>query len=220
MRETVAIVDYGAGNLRSVANAIRHVAALAPHGPAVAVTADADAVAAADRVVLPGVGAFADCMGGLSAIDGMVDALTDVAVARARPFLGICVGMQLMAAVGREHGAHPGLGWVDGAVEPLGVRPGPDGRTLKVPHMGWNTLGPERAPHPLLANLPDSPHVYYVHSYHYVPDDRHAVLAQTDYGGPIAAVVGRDSLVGTQFHPEKSQAVGLEILSNFLNWRP
>jgi glutamine amidotransferase len=218
--ETVAIVDYGAGNLRSVANALLRVAGTMLPSPEIIVTAEAEKVAAADRVVVPGVGAFADCMAGLTGLPGMREALEEVAQVKARPFLGICVGMQLMATVGREHGDHAGLGWLAGAVVGLGERPGPDGRILKVPHMGWNTLGACAIPHPLLADLADDAHVYFVHSYHFQPDDRAQVLAETDYGGPLAAVVGRDTLVGTQFHPEKSQGVGLAILRNFLDWRP
>ena len=218
--EVVAVVDYGAGNLRSVANALMRVAGAMSPSPRIVVTAAAETVAAADRVVLPGVGAFADCMGGLTALAGMRMALDEAVRDKARPFLGICVGMQLLASVGREHGDHPGLGWLPGAVVALGVRPGPDGRALKVPHMGWNTLSRCAIPHPLLDNLADAPDVYFVHSYHFEPDDRRLVLAETEYGGPLAAVVGRDTMVGTQFHPEKSQGVGLSILRNFLEWRP
>ena len=220
MAETIAIVDYGAGNLRSVANALMRVARAMPGSPDVVVTAGADDVAAADRVVLPGVGAFADCMAGLTALDGMHDALVQVAKVKARPFLGICVGMQLMATVGREHGACQGLDWLPGAVVDLGERQGADGRPLKVPHMGWNSLEFDGRPHPVLANLPPEPHVYYVHSYHFEADDREIVLARSDYGGPVTAAIGRDAMVGTQFHPEKSQAVGLAILRNFLEWQP
>ncbi|MGF1625172.1 MAG: imidazole glycerol phosphate synthase subunit HisH [Alphaproteobacteria bacterium] len=220
MSEVVAVVDYGAGNLRSVANALMRVASAMGPVPRIVVTAEADTVAAADRVVLPGVGAFADCMAGLSALDGMLAALDQAVRTRACPFLGICVGMQLLASVGREHGDHAGLGWLPGAVVGLGIRPGPQGRALKVPHMGWNTLRRCAIPHPVLAGLPEAPDVYFVHSYHFEPDDRALVRAETDYGGPIAAVVGRDTIVGTQFHPEKSQAVGLAILRNFLDWRP
>lgn len=220
MSEVVAIVDYGAGNLRSVSNALMRVAGTMPDPPRINVTDRADEVAAADRVVLPGVGAFADCMAGLCALDGMRDALNEAVRQRARPFFGICVGMQLMASVGREHGDQTGLDWLPGAVVSLGDRCGPDGRLLKVPHMGWNTLNFCGEPHPILAKLPDTPHVYFVHSYHFSADDRHLVLAETDYGGPVTAVVGREAMVGTQFHPEKSQAVGLSILRNFLDWQP
>jgi glutamine amidotransferase len=220
MAETVAIVDYGAGNLRSVANAMLRVAGEMADPPRVLVTAEAEAVAAADRVVLPGVGAFADCMAGLTAIDGMAEALEAAVRRAARPFLGICVGMQLMATVGREHGDHAGLGWLAGEVVPLGARSGPDGRRLKVPHMGWNALAPRAISHPVLAGLPEEAHVYFVHSYHFRADDGSVVVAETDYGGPIVASVGRDTLFGTQFHPEKSQAIGLRILRNFLEWRP
>lgn len=220
MSEVVAIVDYGAGNLRSASNALMRVAGTMQDPPRINVTDRADEVAAADRVVLPGVGAFADCMAGLCALDGMRDALDEVVRRRARPFFGICVGMQLMASVGREHGDQTGLDWLPGAVVSLGDRRGPDGRMLKVPHMGWNVLNFRGGPHRILAKLPDTSHVYFVHSYHFEADDRSLVLAETDYGGPVTAVVGREAMVGTQFHPEKSQTVGLSILRNFLDWRP
>ncbi len=212
----VAIIDYGSGNLRSAAKAIERAAAESRLAARVIVTAQAEAVAAADRIVLPGVGAFADCMRGLSGLPGMIDTLEAAVIGRARPFLGICVGMQLMATTGREHGDHPGLGWIGGDV--LALQP-PNG-TLKVPHMGWNELEINAIGHPLLAGLPPDTHVYFVHSYHFRPDEPRQVLATADYGGAIAAVVGRDNLVGTQFHPEKSQAAGLRLLGNFLRWRP
>lgn len=207
---TVAIIDYGSGNLRSAAKAFEHVGK-AP----VAVTADPEVVARADRVVLPGVGAFADCRRGLHALDGMVDALIDAVVAKARPFLGICVGMQLMATRGLEHGSHDGFDWIEGSVEAIE----PADNSLKIPHMGWNDLT-LRGEHPLLVDLGSAPHMYFVHSYHLVATDDADVLATVDYSGPVTAVVGRDNLVGTQFHPEKSQAMGLRLIENFLNWKP
>lgn len=207
---TVAIIDYGSGNLRSAAKAFAHVGR-----DAVTVTADPDAVARADRVVLPGVGAFADCRGGLHALDGMIDALEEAVTRKARPFLGICVGMQLMATRGLEHGVHDGFDWIAGSVQAIE----PKDPSLKIPHMGWNDLTLQ-GDHPLLAELGSAPHMYFVHSYHLAAaDDRH-VLATVDYSGTVTAVVGRDNLVGTQFHPEKSQALGLRLIENFLNWKP
>lgn len=212
----VAIIDYGSGNLRSAAKAIERAAAAA-HVPArVTVTSRAEVVAGAERIVLPGVGAFADCMRGLAALSGMIEALEETVVRRARPFLGICVGMQLMATTGREHGNHPGLGWVPGDVVALA----PANNALKVPHMGWNGLTIGAAAHPLLAGLANDTHVYFLHSYHFRPENARHVLASVDYGGSVAAVVGRDNVVGTQFHPEKSQQIGLRVLANFLRWRP
>ncbi len=212
----VAIIDYGSGNLRSAAKAIERAAADVCTHTRVCVTGEAKVVAAADRIVLPGVGAFADCMRGLAALAGMIEALEEAVIRRARPFLGICVGMQLMATTGREHGDHPGLGWIPGDVVALNPADG----TLKVPHMGWNGLRLGVDTHPVLAGLVDDAHVCFVHSYHLQPDDTRHVLASADYGGSIAAVIGRDNLVGTQFHPEKSQRVGLRLLGNFLKWRP
>ena len=206
----VAIIDYGSGNLRSAANAFEYVGK-AP----VAVTADPDVVVRADRVVLPGVGAFADCRRGLHALDGMVEALIDAVVAKARPFLGICVGMQLMATRGLEYGSHDGFDWIEGSVQAIE----PTDKTWKIPHMGWNDLT-LRGEHPLLAGLGCAPHMYFVHSYHLAAADDAHVLATVDYTGPVTAVVGRDNLVGTQFHPEKSQAMGLRLIENFLNWNP
>ena len=207
---TVAIIDYGSGNLRSAAKAFEHVGT-----DTVAATADPDVVARADRIVLPGVGAFADCRRGLFALDGMVEALIDAVIARARPFLGICVGMQLMATRGLEHGTHEGFGWIDGTVDAIAPRD-PD---LKIPHMGWNDLT-LRGDHPVLAGLASAPHMYFVHSYHLAAADERDVLATVDYSGTVTAAVGRDNMVGTQFHPEKSQALGLCLIENFLNWKP
>jgi len=211
---SVAIIDYGSGNLASAAKAIERAASDAATGQRVLVTARAEDVAAAERVVLPGVGAFADCMQGLATLPGMIEALTSSVIAKARPFLGICVGMQLMASRGLEHGEHKGFGWIAGDVVKLTPR-----EALKVPHMGWNTLRVRHA-HPLLSGLGADDHAYFLHSYHLRTSDADALLADTDYGGDVTAVVGRDNLVGVQFHPEKSQRVGLHLLANFLKWRP
>ena len=199
---SVALIDYGAGNLHSVANALRAAGATD-----LAVTADPDAVARADRIILPGVGAFASCMAGLRAIDGMVEAMEQRVLSEGNPFLGICVGMQLMAQVGEEFGDHLGLGWVPGRVRRLA--PAGDAR---VPHMGWNDVHP-LAPHPLLAEG----EAYFLHSYAFDGDH---VLATTDHAGALTAAIGRDNLVGVQFHPEKSQRYGLDLLSRFLSWQP
>jgi glutamine amidotransferase len=182
------------------------------------VTRDPDVVFRADRVVLPGVGAFADCRKGLDALDGMVEAMTEAVRDKARPFLGICVGMQLMATRGREHVITDGLGWIVGDVEKISPR---DER-LKIPHMGWNTLDPVRE-HPVLERLPlgrKGRHAYFVHSYHLNATNETDVLARADYGGPVTAIVGKDTAVGTQFHPEKSQRFGLALIANFLRWKP
>jgi glutamine amidotransferase len=215
MTSTVAIVDYGSGNLRSAEKALARVAAEQATGQTIVVTSDAGVVAKAERIVLPGVGAFADCMNGLSAVPGMVDVLKDAVLKRGVPFLGICVGMQLLADVGREFGDHAGLGWIGGDV----VKIAPSDPALKIPHMGWNELKIERA-HPLLAGIPASGHAYFVHSYHFRAKDAGDVLVTTDYGEVLTAMIGRDNIAGTQFHPEKSQAVGLTLLANFLRWKP
>ena len=212
--ETVALIDYGSGNLRSAAKAIERAAGEAEASYTVLVTSDADAVLHADRVVLPGVGAFADCKRGLSEVPGMLEALEEVVHRRGRPFLGICVGMQLMAERGREYGVTEGLGWIRGEV----VKLEPADRSLKIPHMGWNELN-IRHPHSVLAGLPEGSHAYFVHSYQFKLADPDTLIASADYGGPFAAVVGRDNLVGTQFHPEKSQATGLALIANFLRWK-
>jgi glutamine amidotransferase len=212
---TVALIDYGSGNLRSAEKALARAARERATGHEIIITPDPAALARAERIVLPGVGAFADCMRGLSAIPGMVDALGEAVLERGAPFLGICVGMQLLAGVGREFGDHPGLGWIEGEVGRLV----PSDPALKIPHMGWNELAIGRR-HPLFAGIGPGANVYFVHSYamHAVrPGD---VLATSDYGGAFAAAVGRDNLAGTQFHPEKSQQVGLALLGNFLEWRP
>ncbi len=213
---TLAIVDYGSGNLRSVAKACERVVAEAGRRDLVSVTADPEAVARADRVILPGVGAFADCRSGLEALDGMIEALIEFAITRGGPFLGICVGMQLMAREGHEFGHHPGFDWIAGDVTALQ----PDDPALKIPHMGWNTLRVTGAAHPVFAGIEDGQHAYFVHSYQFTTDDPGHTLLQAGYGGPVTAAVGRDNLVGTQFHPEKSQALGLRLLGNFLGWTP
>ncbi len=216
--QTVAIIDYGSGNLRSAAKAFERMAAETGRATSISVTADADAVAAADRIVLPGVGAFADCRRGVTETPGMMAALEAAVIERSRPFLGICVGMQLMATRGLEHGETPGFGWIAGDV----VAIEPAAPALKIPHMGWNELDILAPEHPVLAGLADDgrPHAYFVHSYHLAAADRQTVLATTDYGGPITAMVGRENMIGTQFHPEKSQATGLRLIANFLRWSP
>ena len=211
----VAIVDFGSGNLRSAARALERAARDAGLACTVDVTADAAAVASADRIVLPGDGAFADCRRGLEALPGMVDALERAVRGRGIPFLGICVGMQLLATSGTEHGVTPGLDWIAGEC----VRLDPADPTLKVPHMGWNELLPRRA-HPLLDGIDAGAHAYFVHSFHVVARDPAAVVATASHGGDVTAVVARANIAGTQFHPEKSQATGLRILANFLRWRP
>lgn len=218
MSETVAIIDYGSGNLRSAAKAFEREAGRLDHPSEIVVTADPERVRRADRVVLPGVGAFADCMAGLTAVSGMREAMEERVIAGGAPFLGICVGMQLMAARGLEKGTHRGLGWIAGDVTLLE----PDDASLKVPHMGWNTMT-FRQPHKLLVGLPDGEdglHAYFVHSYHLATAEPETLVATADYGGPVTAAVGRDNLFGTQFHPEKSQTLGLALIRNFLTWRP
>ncbi len=213
---TVAIVDYGSGNLRSAAKAFERASREGGLAAEIRVTADPADVDQAGHIVLPGVGAFADCRRGLDALPGMVDALRRNVIERGRPFLGICVGMQLLADIGREHGDHPGLGWIHGEVAELE----PADAALKIPHMGWNELDLVRPAHPLFSGIGSGAHAYFVHSFGFVCADPGHVLATVDYGGPVTAVIGRDNLVGTQFHPEKSQAVGLRLIGNFLAWRP
>jgi glutamine amidotransferase len=215
---TVAIVDYSSGNLHSAAKAFERAARESGVVQPIVVTSSPDAVAQADRIVLPGVGAFADCRRGLDAVDGMVDAINDSVRRRGRPFFGICVGMQLMAERGLEHQVTAGLGWIAGEVDKIA----PTDPALKIPHMGWNTLDAIR-PHPLLDGIPTGPqglHAYFVHSYHLKVANRSDLIAQADYGGPLTAIVGRDTMVGTQFHPEKSQRLGLRLIANFLKWTP
>lgn len=218
MRGTVALIDYGSGNLHSAGKALERAAREGGTGMQVIVTSDPDAVRRADRIMLPGVGAYADCRRGLDAVPGMVDALTEAVIGRGRPFIGICVGLQLMATRGLEHGITAGLGWIAGDV----VKITPDDAALKIPHMGWNALDVRR-PHALLEGIPtgaDGLDAYFVHSYHLEaarPDD---VVATSQYGGTITAMVARDNIAGTQFHPEKSQRLGLALLANFLKWAP
>jgi imidazole glycerol-phosphate synthase subunit HisH len=212
---TVAIVDYGSGNLRSAAKAFERAARESGTHERVIVTASPADVAAADRIVLPGVGAFADCRAGLYGVPGMVDTLQREVIERGKPFLGICVGMQLMATRGVEYGIHAGLDWIAGDV----VRIEPKDKTLKIPHMGWNELL-ELKPHALLEGIQPHDHAYFVHSFQLEAAKPETLLATTEYGGTITAVVGRDNLAGTQFHPEKSQVTGLRLIGNFLRWKP
>jgi len=213
---SIAIIDYGSGNLRSAAKAFERAVLEVGLKDDVIVTADPDRVRSANRVVLPGVGAFGDCKAGLVALDGMVAALNEAVIEKARPFLGICVGMQLMADIGHEHGDHQGLGWIKGATN----RITPTDPALKIPHMGWNELKVLNRKHPFFDDLPADGHAYFVHSNHMSCENPDNILAEADYGGPVTAVVGRDNLLGTQFHPEKSQAVGLHLIGNFLKWSP
>lgn len=211
----VALIDYGSGNLASAAKALARASLESGVGQEILVTSDPQAVRNAERIVLPGVGAFADCMAGVSAIPGMVEALGETVLKRGAPFLGICVGMQLLADVGREFGDHPGLGWIAGEV----VKIAPADPALKIPHMGWNELKLLR-PHPLFDGIAPGAHAYFVHSYQMKPASQDNLLATTDYGGALTAAIGRDNIAGTQFHPEKSQATGLALLANFLKWTP
>lgn len=207
-----AIVDYGSGNLRSAAKAFERMAG---PGETVIISSDAVEIGAADRIILPGVGAFGDCRRGLYAVPNLAETLILAVIEEKKPFLGICVGMQLMASLGEEHGRNEGFGWIPGTVTALT----PNDTTLKVPHMGWNALT-EVAAHPVLEGIKPGAYAYFVHSYHLAPDDRAHLLARCDYGGSVTAAVGRENLIGTQFHPEKSQATGLRLISNFLNWKP
>jgi len=214
----VAIIDYGSGNLHSAAKAFERAADETGTPLAVKVTAEPEEVFAADRVVLPGVGAFADCKAGLAAIPGMIDALEETVLERGTPFLGICVGLQLMASRGLEHGVTQGLDWIAGEVRAIE----PNEPALKIPHMGWNTLRLARA-HALFDGIPTGEqglHAYFVHSYHFAPEDRSDLIATTDYGGAVTAFVARDNVAGSQFHPEKSQKLGLAVIANFLKWQP
>ena len=212
---SVVVIDYGSANLRSVVKALTYV------GADVTVTNDSAVVRLASRIILPGVGAFADCIRGLAGLPGydrsmdMADALTEAVISRGQPFLGICLGMQIMATRSYENGIHDGLGWIDGEVIPI---KGTDG--IKVPHMGWNEITIERPNHPVLDGISSGDCGYFVHGYKFVPGDEGDILATVDYGERMTAIVGRDNMVGVQFHPEKSQAMGLRLLSNFLNWQP
>src|SRR5947208_9065114 len=214
----VAIIDYGSGNLRSATKAFERAAREAGISADIDLTADAERVRTADRIVLPGVGAYADCAAGLRAVEGMWEAVEDVAIAKGRPFLGICVGMQLMSERGLEKTITNGFGWISGDVKEIT----PADPALKIPQIGWNTIELKHE-HPLFAGIPTGAaglHAYFVHSYHLDATKPDEVLAVADYGGPVTATVARDNLVGTQFHPEKSQALGLALLTNFLKWRP
>ncbi len=216
--QTLRIIDYGSGNLHSAHKAFERAAREAGCDVNIALATRAKDVASADRIVLPGVGAFADCYTGLAAIPDMLDVLAETVQKKSRPFLGICVGMQLMADQGEESGRTDGLGWIAGRVVPITPRD----PHLKIPHMGWNTLTVKND-HPLLKDIPlgpDGKHAYFVHSYHMHTASPHAVIAETEYGGPVTAMVGRDTMVGTQFHPEKSQTLGLKLIANFMTWSP
>ena len=209
------IIDHGSGNLRSAEKStIRAADGLDME---VLVSASPEDVMTADRIILPGVGAFADCMNGLTALDGMREALQEAVFTDAKPILGICVGMQLMATVGLEHEQTEGLGWISGSVEEIDIKSEP---CLKIPHMGWNNLHINKPEHPILHGINNGDHVYFVHGYHFKATDQENVLAHVNYGVKISAVVGRDNIVGTQFHPEKSQKIGLRIIKNFLQWAP
>ena len=214
----VAIIDYGSGNLRSATKAFERAARQAGLDAEIDLTADAERVRGADRIVLPGVGAYADCAAGLHAVPGMWEAVEEVTGPKARPFLGICVGMQLMSERGLEKTVTRGFGWIAGDVKEIA----PDDPALKVPQIGWNTIRLTRE-HPLFSGIPtgeDGLHAYFVHSYHLDARKPGEVLATADYGGPVTAAVARDNLAGTQFHPEKSQALGLALIANFLRWAP
>ena len=216
--QRVVIIDYGSGNLHSAHKAFERAALETEADAQILVSSRIEDVRAADRIVLPGVGAYADCRRGLDAVPGMTEALQKVVVEDGRPFLGICVGMQLMATRGLEFGETAGLGWIAGDVTAIE----PSDAALKIPHMGWNALTIIND-HALLAGIPTGPnglHAYFVHSFHLAPTDRSVLVAETDYGGPVTAMVARDNMAGTQFHPEKSQALGLKLIGNFLKWRP
>ncbi len=215
---TTVIVDYGSGNLHSAAKAFERAGRESGGNESIVVSSDPDIVRRADRVVLPGVGAFADCRRGLEAVTGMIDALEETVRGKGKPFFGICVGMQLMAERGREYEVTQGLGWIKGEVN----RIEPSDKNLKIPHMGWNTLD-SKTSHPVLDGIPLGPqglHAYFVHSYQLNAQNKGDVIAQAEYGGPVTAMVGRENIVGTQFHPEKSQKLGLALISNFLKWKP
>lgn len=215
MSETVALIDYGSGNLRSAAKALERAARETGRDADIVVTGDAATVRRADRIVLPGVGAFNQCSTALRAVPGLWETLDERVRGAGTPFLGICVGLQLTATRGLEHGIHDGLGWIAGDVVPLE----PADPACRIPHMGWNRLH-ITGDHPVLRALPAEASVYFVHSFHLAATDPATVLATTDHGGPVTAVAGRDTVIGTQFHPEKSQAAGLALLAAFLSWRP
>jgi glutamine amidotransferase len=216
--QRLVIIDYGSGNLHSAAKAFERAARESEADVSVAVSSRAGDVALADRIVLPGVGAYADCKRGLARVPGMIETLEDAVRKKARPFLGICVGMQLMSERGREFEVTDGLGWIKGEVRAIEPRD----PSLKIPHMGWNTLD-VITPHALLAGIPTGPnglHAYFVHSFHLVAAERRVVVAETNYGGPVTAMVADGNIAGTQFHPEKSQRLGLKLLANFMAWAP
>lgn len=206
------IIDYGSGNLRSVAKALESVA---DADFTVKISANPADINAASHIILPGVGAFGDCKQGLDSVPGLKEALTEAVTLHGKPFLGICVGMQLLADKGLEYGEHTGLGWIGGEVVPLA----PTGASLKIPHMGWNELDINKQ-HPVLKGIKSGDHAYFVHSYHFRTHDNAAILATTDYGGKFAAIIGKDNIIASQFHPEKSQETGLKLLKNFLAWKP
>ncbi len=215
---SVVIIDYGSGNLHSALSSFERANVESGAGFEVKLTCKPEDVRAAERIVLPGVGAFADCYEGLQAIDGMHEALVESVMTNGKPFLGICVGMQMLADHGLEHGTHQGLSWIAGEVCEIK----PDDEHLKIPHMGWNTLDVINN-HALLDGIPTGPrglHAYFVHSYHFKTADRANDIAETDYGGAVTAMVAKDNIAGTQFHPEKSQKLGLRLISNFLKWNP
>jgi glutamine amidotransferase len=215
---TVAIIDYGSGNLHSAAKAFERAAHDRGKGEVIKVTADADDVRKAERIVLPGVGAFRDCRDGIAAIPGMWETINDEVRNKVKPFFGICVGMQLMAKRSLEHAETPGFGWIAGDVKQIE----PADASLKIPHMGWNTLDVKR-PHALFDGITlgsNGLHAYFVHSYHMALDEEKSLVASADYGGPVTAFIARDNMAGSQFHPEKSQALGLALIGNFLDWRP
>ncbi len=217
-KDSVVIIDYGSGNLRSAAKAFEHVIANENLDFEVIVSADPETLNKAARIVLPGQGAFGDCMNGLSSIPGMIDALNDNVIGKAKPFFGICVGMQLMATRGLEMGTHKGLGWIPGEV----VMMQPSDKKLKIPHMGWNeiSLSQSGKNNVVLRNTEKSDHYYFVHSYVFKCENTQDLLGLTDYGGAVPAIIGRNNMIGTQFHPEKSQQSGLKLISGFMNWKP
>lgn len=219
-QEIVAIIDYGSGNLRSAAKAFEHIVAQQNMDVSVQITSDPKDIAKADRIVLPGQGAFGDCMNGLKALDGMIEALEEAVLIEKKPFLGICVGMQLLASAGLEHGTHKGLGWIEGQVVPIE----PQDKSLKIPHMGWNTVEytDQAADIASFFNTKENnrPYFYFVHSFMFKSKDKANILGQTTYGENITAIVGKANILGVQFHPEKSQEDGLELLAGFLRWTP
>ena len=215
----VAVVDYGSGNLQSVMQSLRAAGQNAGFSHEFTLTDKPDDVSKADYLVLPGVGAFSDCAKNLHAVDGMIDALTEQVQKRGVPFLGICVGMQLLADVGHEDGRTDGLGWISGAVNKFTPAP-QTGRPLKIPHMGWNGISFAGQSHPVLDGIDEGSAVYFVHGYHVEVIDQQHVLARADYGGPVVAAIGCDNIFGVQFHPEKSQDIGQRLLTNWLAWAP